>query len=352
MSHRVTLLPSGHTYEVPEGKSVLTAGLVAGCNMPYSCRSGCCLTCVGRIVEGSVDYGYTLANYLTPERKRAGYALLCQAKPLSDLTVEVEELSLNAIEPRTYPCRVSSIERPAPDVAILTLRLPPFDQFRFAAGQYIDLLLDHGRRRSYSIASEPTVEIDLKDIELHVRQTPGGFFSDQVLPTLKPGGMLRFEGPLGTFYLREETEKPIIFVASGTGFAPIKSIISYARTRNISRPMTLYWGCRTRRDLYLIDLPLNWEREMGAQEGAGFRFVPVLSEPAGDDPCQGRTGLVHEVVMADHPDLSGCQVYVCGAPVMVEAARRDFVALCGLPAAEFFADSFLTEADFAVARNS
>lgn len=344
MARHVTLQPSGHSFEVPSGHTVLTAGLEAGWNPPYSCRAGTCRTCRGKILAGRVDFGGTHPAYLTDEDKAHGLALLCKAMPLSDLVVEVQELSLQAVKPRIIPCRVKQIVTPAPDVAVVALRLPMNENMMFAAGQYIDILLEDGKRRSYSIATPPAPE-GVINIELHIRHTPGGRFSDHVFSSLKAGTILRFEGPLGTFYLREESTKPIILLASGTGFGPIKSIIDYALRRTLTRPMTLYWGCRARRDLYMFDVPQRW-----AAAHPGFTFVPVLSDALPEDQWTGRTGFVHRAVMADFADLSGHQVYACGAPVMVDAARRDFTAQCGLPEKEFFADAFLTEADHAGAR--
>ena len=341
MGFRVTLMPSGHSYEVPPGKSVLTAGLEAGWNMPYSCRAGTCRTCRGKILEGRVDYGGVHPSYLPEEHKAMGLALLCKAMPLTDLVVELKELSLQGVKPKMIPCRVKRIDKPAPDVAVLDLKLPMNENMMFAAGQYVDFLLKDGKRRSYSIATPPSPQ-GVTDIQLHVRHTPGGLFTDHVFSGLKERDLLRFEGPLGTFYLREESDKPVVLVASGTGFAPIKAIIEYAARRGIARPMTLYWGCRSKRDLYMLDLPRSWEAEL-----PGFRYVPVLSDALPEDGWTGRTGFVHRAVMEDFPDLSGHQVYACGAPVMVDAARIDFAAKCGLPEQEFFADSFLTEADLA-----
>ena len=339
MAFTVTLQPSGHRFEVPEGVSILTAGLDAGYLMPYSCRASTCRTCRGRIIEGTVDYGGAIDAYLNAEEKAAGYALLCAAKPLSDVVVEVKELSFAGAKPRMVPCRVKSLERPASDVVILDVRLPMNENFMFAAGQYVDILLKDKRRRSYSIATAPTAE-GVTSLDFHIRHLPGGAFTDHVFSALKVGEILRFEGPLGTFYLREDSDKPIILLASGTGFAPIKSIVQYARARGIKRPMTLYWGCRTKADLYQSATAEAW-----ADEIPGFRYVPVLSEARPEDSWPGRTGLVHQAVMADHPDLSGYQVYACGAPIMVDSARREFVARCGLPEEEFLADSFLSEAD-------
>jgi CDP-4-dehydro-6-deoxyglucose reductase len=345
MTFRVTLLPSGHSYTVEPGQKVLDAGLAAGLFMPYSCRSGVCRTCLGVLREGSVDYGPVHPTYLPDSDKAKGCALLCQASAKSDLVIELKELEgLAGIVTGKVPCRVVSIARPAPDVAVLDLRLPMNENMMFVAGQYVDLLLKDGKRRSYSIACPPQPE-GVSHVELHIRHTPGGHFTDRLFAgEVKEREVMRFEGPLGTFYLREDSDKPMVFVASGTGFAPIKAILEHAFRRGIARPMTLYWGCRAKRDLYMLDLPQQW-----AAEHAGFKFVPVLSEPAPADAWQGRTGLVHRAVMQDFPDLSGCQVYACGAPVMVDAARADFAALCGLPAGEFFADSFLTEAERAAA---
>ena len=340
MAHRIVLKPSGHAFEVPDGQSILQAGLDAGYQLPYSCREGVCRTCRGTIHEGKVDYGNVHPNYLSEADKARGFALLCQAKPLSDVVVEVHELQgLAGIRPRKIPARVERLEKPAPDVAVLGLKLPANEQFKFVAGQYVDLLLKDNKRRSYSLANAPKPD-GVNALELHIRHTPGGLFTEQVFGALKARDLLRFEGPLGTFYLREESDKPIVLLASGTGFAPIKAICEYAFEKGIARPMTLYWGCRAKRDLYMLDVPAAWR-------SANFRFVPVLSDPTPECAWSGRTGFVHRAVMEDFPDLSAHQVYACGAPVMVESARKDFVERCRLPADEFYADSFLTAADLA-----
>jgi CDP-4-dehydro-6-deoxyglucose reductase len=214
---------------------------------------------------------------------------------------------------------------------VIGLRLPMNENFRFLAGQYIDFLLKEGKRRSYSLATRPNPG-GVTALEIHVRHTPGGAFTDHVFSNLKVRDLLRFEGPLGSFYLREDSAKPIVMVASGTGFAPIKAICEHAREKKIGRPITLYWGCRLKRDLYQLEVAQSWPH---------VKFIPVLS----DEPWDGRTGFVHRAAMQDFPDMSGVQVYACGAPIVVESARRDFSAQCMLPADEFFADSFLTEAD-------
>ena len=314
MAHRITLQPSGHIYEVPDGATVLNAGLEAGWNLPYSCRAGMCRTCQGRVVEGRIDYGDAHVAYLTQEMKAKGLALLCQARPQSDCVVEVRELSLQSVKPKIAPCLVKDIRKLSPDVAIVALRLPLNHALLFAAGQYVDILLADGKRRSYSIATPPTLD-GVMDIELHVRHSPGGLFTDQVFGGMKARDRLRLEGPLGTFYLREESDKPIIFLASGTGFATDQGDHRIrAEARREAEDGALL-GLPPKADLYLMDLPRSWAE-------SGVAFVPVLSDALAEDRWDGRAGFVHRAVMADFPDLSGHQVYACGAPVMVGAARR------------------------------
>jgi CDP-4-dehydro-6-deoxyglucose reductase len=345
MTFQVTLQPSGHQFQVEPDEKILEAGIKAGLSIPYSCRSGVCRSCRGTVREGEVDFGDVHPTYLPDSDKAKGLALLCSARAKSDLVVEIAELEgLAGIKPGIVPCRVVKIERPSADVAVLDLRLPMNENMRFMAGQYVDFLLKDGKRRSYSIASKPSAE-GVSHIELHIRHVPGGHFTDRLFAgEVKEREVMRFEGPLGSFYLREDSNKPIIFLASGTGFAPIKAMIEHAIARGSQRPMQLYWGCRKPADLYMAALPEQWAREV-----PGFSYVPVLSEVSAQDGWQGRTGLVHQAVMADHPDLSGHEVYACGVPVMVDAAQRDFLAQCGLPEDAFFADSFLDESSKAAA---
>ena len=339
MTYRVELQPSGNAFDVGDDESVLNAGLAAGYKLPYSCRRGTCSTCRARITIGKVDYGDYVESMLPADMRAKGYALLCQATALSDLQIEVRELELEAQQPRLVPCRVMRLERPTSDVAVINLRLPQNEGFRHVAGQYIDILLPDGIRRAYSIANMPSVH-GVIDIELHVRHMPGGLFTDQVFSSMKERDLLRFEGPLGTMFLREDSDKPIIFLASGTGFAPIKAIIEYALSSGIERPMTLYWGGRRPDDLYMRALAEGW-----AAEHPQFQFVPVVSDALPEDGWTGRTGFVHRAVMEDLPDLSGYQVYASGNPDMIDAARDEYVRLNGLPEEEFFADPFVTEWD-------
>jgi len=338
MTHQITIGNTGHQFTANPGETILEAALREGLILPYGCRDGACGSCKGKLIKGNIDYGKYSNKALTDTEREAGMALFCQALALSDVIIEAREVrKAGDIRIRTLPCRVQRIERPTDDVVILYLKLPTNERLQFLAGQFMDILLKDGTRRSFSMANAPH---DDELLQLHVRHVAGGAFTDHVFSKMKERDILRFEAPLGTFYLREDSTKPIVFVASGTGFAPIKSILESAIAKGITRPMTLYWGGRRPRDLYLPDLPQKW-----AAEHAGFRFIPVISDALGEDNWTGRRGFVHRAVMEDFPDLSGYQVYACGVPVMVDAARRDFTTLCKLPENEFFADSFTTAAD-------
>ncbi|MEX2240747.1 MAG: CDP-6-deoxy-delta-3,4-glucoseen reductase [Burkholderiales bacterium] len=335
--HSVTIQPSGQQFQVEDGEAVLAAALRQGLVLPYGCKNGACGTCKGKIVSGAVDYGVYQPKALPDEDKARGKALFCQAKPLSDLVIEARTIgATKGIEVKMLPCRVQKLERLADDVMVLHLKLPANEKLVFLAGQFIEFLLKDGSRRSFSMANAPH---DAEPLQLHVRHVAGGQFTDHVFGKMKERDILRFEGPLGTFFLREDSTKPIVFVASGTGFAPIKSIIEAAVNKGLTRPMTLYWGGRRPKDLYMNTLAEGW-----AAQGL-LKYVPVISEAMPEDGWAGRAGFVHRAVMEDFPDLSGHQVYACGVPVMVDAARQDFTSRCRLPEDEFYADSFTTQAD-------
>ncbi len=338
--HTVTIRPAGHSFQVNDGESVLAAALRAGFILPYGCQSGACGTCKGKLLEGRVDYGAPQPRALSAAEKAQGKMLFCQAKPLSDLVIEARTVgAAKGIQVKKLPCRIQKLERRTEDVMLVQFKLPANEKFAFLAGQFVDFLLKDGTRRSFSMAN-PAHAAEL--IEIHVRQVAGGQFTDHVFNKMKERDILRFEGPLGTFFLREDSDKPIVFVASGTGFAPIKSIIEEARQQGIQRPMTLYWGGRRPKDLYMNALAETWA-------GPAFKYVPVISEALPEDGWTGRSGFVHRAVMQDFPDLSGHQVYACGVPIMVDSAREDFIARCRLPEEEFYADSFTTQADTAQA---
>jgi CDP-4-dehydro-6-deoxyglucose reductase len=333
----IRLENSGREFEAAELEFVLDAAERAGVNLPYSCRDGICGTCKARLSAGTVDHGYYAASALSEAEREQGYFLMCCSTAQTDLLVDapVEELGFSP-GPVTLQCQVRRIERPVEDVAVLYLDLPTGVAFRFRAGQYVEVLMADGLRRSFSVANAPQ---EPSTVELHIRHVPGGRFTPQVFSTLKAGDPLTIEGPKGGFYLRKEV-RPVILVASGTGFAPIKSIILYAMRHKLRGPAHFYWGGRRPQDLYMSAMPAQW-----AAEYPGFHFIPVVSEATRDDEWSGRSGFVHEAVMADFPDLSGHDVYACGVPAMVNAARRDFVEKCGLPPDRFFADLFLTAAD-------
>lgn len=338
MSYQITIKPSNRTFAVADGDTVLAAALREGITIPYGCRNGACGACKGKILEGSVDYGNPQPHALAEFEKKAGLALFCQARPHGDLVIEAREISgVGQLEVRKLPCRVQEMRKAAADVMVLKLKLPANERLQFLAGQYLDILLKDGKRRSYSMGSPPHAD---EFIELHLRHMVQGAFTDYVFNKMKEKDILRFEGPLGTFFLREDSDKPMILVASGTGFAPIKSIIEHALHTGNTRQMVFYWGGRRPYDLYMGELAEKWQ-----QEENNFTYIPVISDATLEDKWNGRAGFVHRAVMEDFPDMSGYQVYVCGAPVVVESAQKDFINHCGLPEDEFFCDAFTPSVD-------
>lgn len=333
MSFQVSVQPSRHTFQAEPGETILEAALRQGLSLPYGCRDGVCGTCRGKVQSGQIEHGKAPLEVLGEAEREAGFALFCCAIARSDLCIESREArSLDDIPIRTLPARVHRLTRVAPDVMIVELKLAANERLQFLAGQYVDILLKEGRRRSFSLANAPHADAVL---QLHIRQVPGGQFTGQVFETMKERDILRLRGPQGSFFLREDSAKPMLLVAGGTGFAPIKAIVEHAIAERSERPLHLYWGGRSRADLYLLALAEQW-----SSAHANIRFTPVLSDSPTDEHWHGRIGLVHQAAMADYPNLSGQQVYVCGSPAMVQAARRDFLDRCQLPSDEFFADSF------------
>jgi CDP-4-dehydro-6-deoxyglucose reductase len=331
MPCQVTIKPSNHVFTVSGDETILDGALREGFNIAYGCRNGACGSCKGKLLDGRVDYGSYNSSALLDTEKKNGYALFCQAKPQTNVVIECREISaIKDIQVRTLPCRVQKLERLAPDVMMIHLRLPTNERLQFLAGQYIDILTKSGLRRSLSIANAPH---DDDVLQLHLRNY-GGPFSQYVFNTLKEKDILRLEGPLGTFFLREDSIKPMILLASGTGFAPVKAIIEHAIHKNILRPMTLYWGCRVRADLYRHELAESWARNHAV------KYIPVLSDAPPEENWTGRAGFVHRAVMEDFPDMSGHQVYACGAPIVIESALNDFTEQCKLPPDDFFSDAF------------
>jgi CDP-4-dehydro-6-deoxyglucose reductase len=331
MAFQTTIKPSGHSFSIESHETILEAANNNGFMLPYSCRDGVCGSCKGKVLEGRVDYGKHRDGALTDEEKQAGMALFCCAKPLSDLVLECHEVNaIRDIPIRTLPCRVQKMHKPADDVMIISLRLPANEKLQFMAGQYINILMKDQKARSFSLANAPH---DDEFLELHIRNISGGEFTRHVFEDMKERDILRFQGPLGTFFLREDSDKPIIFLASGTGFAPIKAIIEHALFVGVKRPMHFYWGARKLSDLYMLDKAREWER-------SGIKFTPVLSDALPEDDWKGRTGFVHQAVLEDYQDLSGHEVYACGAPVVVDAAHRDYTTQRKLPETSFYSDAF------------
>lgn len=340
MSFQISVQPSNRQFTCEDGETVLAAAIRSGVGLPYGCKNGACGSCKGKLLSGSIDQGKHQEKALSAAEAEHGQALFCCALPRTDLVIEAREvLGVGEFPIKKMPSRVAKIERPSDDVAIISLQLPANERLQYLAGQYIEFLLRDNKRRSYSMANAP-----YKDgyITLHIRHMPGGLFTDQVFDTLKERDILRFEGPMGTFFLREDSEKPMVLLASGTGFAPIKAIIEQATHNKNERPIVLYWGGRRPKDLYMHEMCEEWARSL-----PNFRYIPVISDALPEDNWNGRAGFVHRAVIDDLPDLSSYQVYACGAPIVVESAKRDFIALCKLPEEEFYADSFTSEADLA-----
>jgi CDP-4-dehydro-6-deoxyglucose reductase len=333
--HYMLVRPDNRIVAVREGETVLDAGLREGIALPFECRNGGCGQCKATLASGTVDYGAYQPGVLTDAERAAGVVLTCSCKPLADIELEYVPLRTPGNVPvRSREAVVEAMERLAPDVMRVILRLED-GPIEFYAGQYINILLEDGAKRSFSFATAPQPSGEMRDrIELHIRLVPGGRFTTQVFESMKPGDRVRFEGPLGSFFLREGADKPIVFVAGSTGFAPVKSMLEYAFSRGLRRPMLLYWGVKRPADLYLAALPEQW-----AREHANFKFVPVVSEPRPSDAWHGRVGLVHEAILADFPSLAGYQVYACGSVAMVEAAHPAFRAR-GLAQDDCFSDAF------------
>ena len=336
--YSVRIEPHGRSLKVHAGQPVLEAALAAGLNLPHSCKSGHCGSCRARLLAGATRYPHGRPLGLTAAEADAGYVLLCQARAAADLTVEARLIaSAGDVEIKTLPCRIERLVPLAADVMQVWLRLPSVERLPFQAGQYLDVLLPGGRRRSFSIASPPH---DSELLELHVRRVAGGGFtarlfggSDAQGGALTAGSLLRIEGPVGQFTYRDGAG-PVILVAGGTGFAPLKSILRHMLENGIRRPIHCYWGARTGEDLYEEAQVLGW-----AARYPQLTFTAVLSQAPASEAAHRRTGWVHAAVLADHPRLQGMEVYAAGPPAMIEALRAAFPAH-GLDPQRLYFDSF------------
>jgi len=332
---QVTIVPTGQRFAADPGEDLLSAALRAGLNLPHSCKGGHCASCRARVLSGEFAYPEPeLPAGITPEEAAEHYALLCQACALTDVVVETREVrSAPDIEVRNLPCRIDRMDRLADDVLAVFLRLPVVEQFPFRAGQYLDIILSGGRRRSFSIASAPE---DGPMLELHVRRASSSGFTGQLFDTMRSGTLLRIEGPLGQFWFRNESPRPALMIGGGTGYAPLRAMLRQLLAVGDRRPLTLYWGARTERDLY----EHAWLTEV-ATTRAKLGYRPVLSAPTPEDGAwTGRIGFVHDAVLADVGDwLADYDVYASGPPAMIEAIRHAFIER-GLPREQLFFDSF------------
>ena len=347
---QIDILPSGRSFSVNAGEAILAAGIRQGIGLPYGCKDGACGSCKCKKISGTMTLGPHQEKALSAQEQADGYVLTCCGFAQSDVVLESRQVALAGMfAARKMPARVMLVEKKSHDVMLLRLQLPANDTFNYFPGQYMEFILRDGTRRSYSMATAPgTLTKDDGNgnlvaanlIELHIRHLPNGLFTTHVFGDMKEKEIQRIEGPFGSFYLREESTKPIILVASGTGFAPIKAVIENMQIKGNTRPAVLYWGGRRPDDLYLD----AWVQGKLA-EMPNLRYVPVISDALPQDNWTGRTGFVHAAVMADFPDLAAHQVYACGAPIVVDSARAGFTGQCKLDPDEFYADSFLTAAD-------
>ena len=333
----ITVQPSGRQFSAQSDETLLAAGIRQGVGLPYGCKDGACGSCKCKMLSGSVVHGAHQTKALSPEEESQGLVLTCCATATSDVVLESRQVSAEGALPiKKMPTRVTSLQKVSADVMLIQLQLPANDSFQYKAGQYIEFLLRDGARRSYSMANAPQGN----SVELHIRHMPGGKFTDHVFGSMKEKEILRVEGPHGSFYLREESDKAIVMIASGTGFAPIKALLEQMESAGSTRPVALYWGGRRPADLYMDDWVKEFQNRMPS-----LRYVPVVSDALEEDQWTGRVGFVHQAALEDFQDMREYQVYACGAPIVVESARRDFVAHAGLPPEEFYADAFTSEAD-------
>jgi len=342
MSLTVSVLPSGRAFNLLHDETILAAAIRQGIGLPYGCKDGACGSCKCKKLQGEISMSDYQPKALSADELAQGLILTCRATAHTDVVLESRHVTDESAFPvRKMPSRVAALEKKSADVMLVRLQLPATENLRYHAGQYIEFILRDGSRRAYSMATAPHRQDETgPSVELHIRHMPGGKFTDQVFTTLKERDILRCEGPFGSFYLREDTDKPIVLLASGTGFAPIKALVEQLRHKGSQRPVTLYWGGRRPADLYLNDWVLQQAAEM-----PNLTYVPVVSNAQPEDAWAGRAGFVHQAVLEDFADLSGYQVYACGAPIVVESAQAAYVAQRGLPKDEFYADAFTSEAD-------
>lgn len=338
---QITVEPSGRQFSASGQETILAAAIHAGVGLPYGCKDGACGSCKCKKLSGEVTHDAYSENALSEAELAAGLILTCRATATSDVVLESRQVAgANAFPIKKMPVRVNALEKLSHDVMRVQLQLPAHTAFQFHAGQYLEFILRDGSRRAYSMATPPHVAANTPAIELHIRHMPGGKFTDHVFGAMKEKEILRAEGPFGSFFLREDSDKPMVFLASGTGFAPIKALLEHMQHKVMTRPVSLYWGGRRPEDLYMD----AWLKELSTSM-PNLSYVPVISDALPEDHWSGRTGYVHQAVLDDFADLSGHEVYACGAPVVVDAARSSYTSQRGLPEECFFADAFTSETD-------
>ena len=331
---KLKIIGNDSEYIIDKNLSVLESALNNNIVIPYGCKNGQCGSCRGQVVDGKVTSSINIPPYIiSPIDQEKGWTLFCQAKPESDLTIKVRTLAKgDAIEIKKYPGRVQSLDFPNKDTAILKIKIPSSVNFKFNPGQYIDILLKDQKRRSYSLANSNGSD---ENIELHLKNMGNGTFTNHVFNSMKVNEILRFEGPLGGFKFAQDNNKNIVFLASGTGFAPIKSIINSIDFQ-VDHNYFLYWGVRYKKDFYDESTTKFWKENL-----TNFKFIPVVS----DEPSEFKNGFVHKAVLEDHPNLENFSIYACGSPLMVEAARAEFIKNHKLSEDQFFSDAFLPAID-------
>lgn len=331
MSFKAQLTEQDISFVIENDETVLEAALRQGHNLPYGCRNGSCGSCKAKIISGDITYADGLPEALSEEEHQQGIALLCQAKATGNLSIQARTIETSAdIKLRQFPCRVTTCEKLNDDVIRLILELPKTERLQFLAGQYVDILMKDGKRRSFSLANPPHQD---QKLELHIRYYEGGLFSEYAFKDLKDKALLRIEGPLGQFTL-QESDRPIIMIAGGTGFAPVKSLVEHSLEKKDFRPIHIYWGARTETDLYFDDIVKQW-----TVDHLHIKYIPVLSETDKLKNWKGKTGFVHEAVLEDYADLSGHDIYACGPPPMINAVVESFPGQ-GLDRERLFSDSF------------
>ena len=326
-TYKIKIKSSGLEFNVKPSQTILEGAIASGITLPYGCQDGACGSCKGKVISGKYFLNEYQSSALTDSDIKAGNTLYCKSMAQEDLVIEpnIPEV-YDQYSPKVLPVKVESLTRLNHDVMQMFLKLPAKETFRFKAGQYIEFIMGDGSRRAFSMANAPLDSM----IELHLRLIEGGKFTSFVFNEMKEKSIHRIEGPIGQFYLRD-SEKPIIFIAGGTGFAPIKSIIEDMIANKNKRKIYLYRGVRSEKDFYMNELVNDWIKKL-----EGLTYIPVVEDGLSED---ARSGYVHHAVLEDFKNLNDIQVYCCGAPGLVENAFKDLTK-SGLPDDQFFADAF------------